>query len=68
MVRKANSKVFFFSFTTMEKKGEEKENTGQRDMSLITATISVASVMYQHTVKTRMENRKGPICTVLSLG
>ena len=33
MVRKANSKVFFFSFTTMEKKGEEKENTGQRDMS-----------------------------------
>ena len=52
----------------MEKKGEEKENTGQHDISLITATISVASVMYQHMVKTRMKNRKGPICTILSLG
>ena len=49
-------------------KREEKENTGQRDISLITATISVASVMYQHMVKTRKKDRKGPICTILSPG
>lgn len=51
-----------------KKKGEEKEKIGERDISLITATISVASVMYQHMVKMRMKNRKGFICTILSLG
>lgn len=68
MVRKANSMFFFFLLPQWKKKGEEKEKTGERDISLITATISVASVMYQHMVKTRMKNRKGFICTILSLG
>lgn len=68
MVRKANSMLFFFFYHNGKKKGEEKEKIGERDISLITATISVASVMYQHMVKTRMKNRKGFICTILSLG
>lgn len=53
-------------FTTMEEEG--KENTGQHDISLMTAIISVVSLMCQHMVEMRVKDRMDPIWTILPLG
>ena len=45
-----------------------KREHGQHDISLMTAIISVVSLMCQHMVEMRVQGRMDPIWTILPLG
>lgn len=67
MVKIANFALcVFFFFTTMKKK-KGKENSGCH-ITLMTATISVVSLMCQQTAKIRVKDRMSLVWTILPLG